>query len=44
VEKCIITITTRPLRTSDNAAAVPAAMLAAAQSIPAGYHETKSPV
>jgi len=29
---------------SDNAAAVPAAMLAAAQSTPAGCHETKSPV
>jgi len=43
-KKCIITITTRPLRRSDNAAAVPAAMLAAAQSIPAGYHKTKSPV
>ena len=38
MEKCINTITTRPLRTSDNAAAVPAAMLAAAQSIPTGYH------
>ena len=44
VEKCTITITTRPLQTSDNAAAVPATMIAAAQSIPARYHKTKSPV
>jgi len=35
---------TRPLPRSDNAAAVPAAMLAVAQSIPVGCHETKSPV
>jgi len=42
VQKCIKTNATRPLQGSDNAAAVPAAMLAAAQSIPAGCHETKS--
>jgi len=43
VEKCIITITTRPLRRSDNAAAVPAAMSAAAQSIPAGITKQSRP-
>jgi len=44
VQKCIKTNAARPLQRSDNAAAVPVAMLAAAQSIPAGCHETKSPV
>jgi len=44
VQKCIKTNATRPLWRSDNTAAVLAAMLAAAQSIPAGCHETKSPV
>jgi len=43
-KKCIETNATRHCDSTDNAAAVQAAMLAAAQSIPAGCHETKSPV
>jgi len=42
-KKCIKTNATCPLWSNDNAAAVPAAMLAAAQSIPAGVTKQNRP-